>query len=174
MRKWTLLLLGCLGLCLTFVSCESKLDTQKCEELILAHPFFNCRHVGVTDHEYPDCKDAWVGSRENGYVRLSGPNVTAYYYDLYGFGIKNVHDLVIEDNRAVCKFDVVETDKTAACQYLQDNRIKGEKLACEALFVKYDDSGWKLEQIASGQRLFMINIWDNGAYKTMISFNSFK
>ena len=174
MKKWILLLCGCLSLSLTFISCESKLDTKKCEDLILSHPFFKCRHVGVTKIEYPDCKDVLVGKRENAYMQISGPNVTAYYYDLYGFGINNIHDLGVEDNRAVCKFDMAEVAPSIANQYLDDHRIKGEKAPCEALFIKYEDTGWKLEKILCSQYLFMINIWDNGVYRTMISFNSFE
>lgn len=173
MKKWILILCGCLGLSLAFTSCEAKLDIQKCEDLILSHPFFKCRHVGITDKNYPDCKDALVGSRANAYMKLSGPNTTAYYYDLYGFGINNIHDLVIEGKRATCKFDMAEVAPSVADKYFKIHRIRGKKMACEALFVNYEGTGWKLERIVPEERLFMINIWDNGAYKTMINFDSF-
>lgn len=170
--KKLMFFIGCIAGLLLLNACDTKLDEKKCVELILQHPFFACRHVGVTDKELPDCQDVIAGSKRGGYYHSSGSFSTAYYYYLYGFGVTNVHDLeMIDETKAICKFNMVEINKTSAYNHLKDDRIKGESMTCQALFIKYEDGGWKLERLASP--FFTINIWDAGGYKAYINFNSF-
>lgn len=169
-----LLLVGLAGL-LAFNACSMKLDEQKCTELILSHPFFDCRHIGVSKNELPDCAEHFAGSVPKAYFDLRDKSfTTAYYYYLYGFGVTNVHDLQIEGTQAVCKFDLVKVNETSACQRIKDDRLSGDSMPCQALFIKYEDGGWKLAQIVPSKRLFTINIWGPDGYQAFVNFNSFK
>lgn len=188
-----------LGGTLLFLSCTSKngnqdstakkeslieqimpknLDEKLCEKLILTHPFFKQRHVLPSKEKLTDCNKDLAGIKENAYSTNRG-FTTAYYYYLYGFGIQNVREIERLENRALCKFDLIEKDKTNAYQYFKKeghnpDRITGKSAACQALFVKYEKEGWKLERIACNEYLFMINIWENNQYHAYINFDSFK
>lgn len=172
MKKWLLLVCGSLIFGLS--SCMEKLDNEKCTKLILSHPFFNYQHIGVSSRELPDCKSVFAGSIPKAYWHVGNDFTTAYYYYLYGFGIMDICNLSIEDNKAICEFDLVKIHETEAFKHIKDDRIKEGKIHCHAIFMKYEDSGWKLRQIVPSKRLFMINIWDQGQYKAMVNFNSFQ
>lgn len=157
---------------------KKNIDEKLCEKLILTHPFFKQRHVLPSQKELVGCNKDLAGIKENASWTGRG-FTTAYYYYLYGFGIQNVREIEKLENRAICKFDLIEKDKTKAYQYFNEHdynpdRIEGKSAACQALFVKYEKEGWKLERIACNEYLFMINIWENNQYRGYINFDSFK
>lgn len=157
---------------------EKNLDEKLCGELILTHPFFKQRHILPSKERLANCNKDLAGIKENAYSTDRG-FTTAYYYYLYGFGIQNVREIERLENRALCKFDLIEKDKTNAYQYFKKeghnpDRITGKSAVCQALFVKYEKEGWKLERIACNEYLFMINIWENNQYHGYINFDSFK
>ena len=162
MKRLISLLCVLLGSLFFFSSCSEKLDNKKCKDLILAHPFLSCKHVGFAKKELPDCKDVFAGTyRER-----------PYYY-LHGLDVENVRDLQINGNEAICKFDLLQVDKTSAFPYCNDDRFDGKAIPFQAYFVKYEDSGWKLVRAVTENRLWSINSWGEYGYMSFVNFDYF-
>ena len=153
-----------LMLSLTFIvsSWGNSLDIEKCGELIRGHSFMKLRHVDSFYEKLPaECESALAGVKEDGYAkRFKKGDGRDYYYYLYGVGIKNVRNLLIEEKRASCEFDLIEVDKTPAYEYKKDDRIGEEGVPCRATFICFEETGWQLDGIQCDERLLGINIWD--------------
>ena len=152
-------------------SCGTDIDAEKCEKMILAHPFFKEVHVTVTDKIVPECEEAYAGCMKNWYFHMRGPNTDAHYYYMYGFTADNLRDLFIEEKKATCIFDLIYTNETIACKYFDERRI-GNKMQCKAYFTKYED-GWKLDGIEAGESLFTINTWTGSSVRYNVNFNAY-
>lgn len=148
---------------------NSVLDSRKCEEIILAHPFFKEVHVAVSDTKVPECEEAYAGCVKGGYISLSGPDRDAHWYYMYGFGIADLRDLFIEGSKATCLFDVVYENETVACEYFDERRI-GDKMICQAYFTQYED-GWKLDGILPEDSYFSINVWAGSSVMYNVNFD---
>lgn len=153
-----------------FVSCGPGIDATVCEKMILEHPFFDETYVTVTDKKVPECEEAYAGCKKNWYITMSGMKDAHFYY-MYGFGIANMRDVLIEEKRASCIFDLVYANETVACKFFDDRRID-DKMECKAYFTKYED-GWKLDKIVPAERYFTINVWRGSTVQYNINFNSY-
>ena len=158
--------------CLLLVSCGNGIDEEKCASMILAHPFFKEVHVGVVGKDIPECKEAHAGCIKGWYFNARGANTDAHYYYMYGFGIKDVRNLLVEEKHATCDFDLIKVNETVACQYIDDDRLDGERMLCKAYFTQYED-GWKLDGVDCSERLFSINIWTGSSVRYYVNFNSY-
>jgi len=158
--------------CCLFASCGTGIDADKCEKMILSHPFFKEVHVAVTDKIIPECEEAYAGCMKGWYVHMRGPNTDAHYYYMYGFGVKDIRNLFIDDKKATCEFDLVKTNETIACQYIDDDRLYGDKMLCKAYFTQYED-GWKLDGVDCSERLFGIKTWAGKSVCYSVNFNSY-
>ncbi len=155
------------------MGCGSKLTIDKCEDMISSHPFIGERHVGVSKEKLEGCDDAYAGCVKNGYILLRGGSVDAHHYYMNGFGVKDVCDLVIEESRAECKFDLIETERTSAYDKIKDHRIGDDTIPCKAYFIK-TEKGWKLDDIMFVGKSIMINVWEGDKVKPYVNFSSYE
>lgn len=105
-------------------------------------PFFKQRHVLPSQKELVGCNKDLAGIKENASWTGRG-FTTAYYYYLYGFGIQNVREIEKLENRAICKFDLIEKDKTKAYQYFNEHDYNPDRIEGKVLPAKRYSSNMK-------------------------------